>query len=30
MSGNRILKYLSKCIVKYIYVGMASCPGIGG
>jgi hypothetical protein len=30
MPGNRRVKYLRKRIVKYIYVGRASCPGIGG
>jgi hypothetical protein len=27
MSGNRRVKYLRKCIVKYTYVGRASCLG---
>jgi hypothetical protein len=30
MPGNRRVKYLRKGIVKYIYVGRATCPGIGG
>jgi hypothetical protein len=30
MPGNRRANYLRKRIVKYIYVGRASCPGVGG
>jgi hypothetical protein len=27
---NRRAKYCHKCIVEYIDIGGASCPGIGG
>jgi hypothetical protein len=30
MPVNRRVKYLRKCIEKYIDVGRASCPGMGG
>jgi hypothetical protein len=29
MPGNRKAKYFRKCIVEYIALGRASCPGIG-
>jgi hypothetical protein len=29
MPGNRRFKYLGKCILKGVYVGRDSCPGMG-
>jgi hypothetical protein len=29
MPGNRRVKYIHKCIVEYIDIVGASCPGIG-